>query len=481
MFKTPFLAASLSLGVAHAADQVVTLGDSLTFAYEAEFCFSQTITGFGTIGDGFPLTVRNWIEILSDPAYRGNHFDLGARDNLTVDPPADPPFTKYFRQAHNWAIPGLTVDGMRRFLTGESTFRDLLDDDPGFGTIDLMFDYSDYTPADFALSDFQSQVQNTAERMVIFVGGNDINAIYGTIYNGGSAGSFVADFMADMTAILDIVQGLKPNLPIVLVNVPHVGITQLVRESYPFHAVNTERVSAVLRDLNAQLLALANARGIGYADVYSPTLEMTINSGYYLTIHGLGFANQGTTPTNLNPVWLNGTLSKRFHPNTSAQAVVANEIIHAFNDRYNTGIAPLTATEMLVGLLGRTPTQADMTFATWHGNFFLGETTPPGGRADDSDGDGIPAGAEFALGLNPERHDSRFVRSRLTGGSLELSYPIRLASSTRYTLTPQSSNTLSGLFTPVTPTPTTGADGLARATIPAGPGKGFLRLKADVP
>jgi hypothetical protein len=132
-------------------EQIVTLGDSLTFAYEAEFCFSQPITGFGTVGDGFPLTVRNWIEILSDPAYRGSHFELGARDNLTVDPPLDPPFTKYFRQAHNWAIPGLKVDGMRRFLTGEANFRDLLDDDPGFSVIDLMFDYSDYTNADFAL------------------------------------------------------------------------------------------------------------------------------------------------------------------------------------------------------------------------------------------------------------------------------------------------------------------------------------------
>ena len=55
---TPRLATAITLattlaGTSSAADQVVTLGDSLTFAYEAEFGFDLTIQGLGSFGDGF--------------------------------------------------------------------------------------------------------------------------------------------------------------------------------------------------------------------------------------------------------------------------------------------------------------------------------------------------------------------------------------------------------------------------------------------
>ena len=73
-----------------------------------------------------------------------------------------------------------------------------------------------------------------------------------------------------------------------------------------------------------------------------------------LCIHGITFENRGSATGALERVWLNGPISANFHPNTNAQAVVANEIIAAFNTRYHTGIAPLTATEMLGGLLKKT-------------------------------------------------------------------------------------------------------------------------------
>jgi lysophospholipase L1-like esterase len=485
----PLLAClAVQCAAAPAAEQIVTLGDSLTFAYEAEFCFSQPITGFGVVGDGFPLTVRNWIEILSDPAYRGSHFELGTRDSITVSHPfnIDPPFTKYFRQAHNWAIPGLKVDGLRRFLTGEATFRDLLDDDPSFTVIDQLFDNSDYTNADFALSDLQSQIQNTAEKMVIFVGGNDIREVCSTIYNGGSAGTFVADFMADMVAILNIVQGLNPNLKIVLVNVPHVGITPKIRqENSPLNLAKVENVAAVLRDLNNQLAALATSRNIGYADVYTPTVHMANGSTYPLVIHGIICGNASNANGGQGNVWLGkGTttdLSDDFHPNTNAQALIANEIIHAFNRAYQTGIAPLTATEILGGLMARTTTDIDMTFTTWHDNFFKpAVSAPAAGAADDSDGDGINAGTEFALGLNPRLRDAEHVRHQLTGGMLELSYPLRLTTSTRFTLMPEAATDFNVGFAPFGPAPSPGPDGLARAAFPAATPKAFLRLKTTI-
>jgi lysophospholipase L1-like esterase len=482
-----FVAPAL-LGVAassaFAAEQIVTLGDSLTFAYEAEFGFQKTITlapGFTTtIGDNMPARVRNWIEILSNPAIRGDRFDLGTRDSVTVTPPLDPPFELYLRQGYNWAIPGLKVDDLRRFVTGDptATFTNLLGADAGFSTLGQILNYSDFNnTTDFNLTDFQNQVQNTAERVAISIGGNDINEVYATIYNGGSAGTFVADFMADMVAILDAVQTLNPNIQIVLVNVPHVGITPKVRVQNPYDPVKTELVSAVLRDLNGQLAVLAASRGIGYADIYKHTVAM-IDGVTDLIIHGVPFNNGGTMTGEAPSAWINGPISKNFHPNTCGQAVIANEVIHAFNKRYGTGIALLSSTEIHRNITPKSPlANIDMVFANWMTRHYLGGLP----ASNDTDGDGIAAGVEFALGLNPMVSDADKVASGIVAGALELAYPIRLPVSDKYTLVPESSETLNGVFTPFAVPPVPAADGLARARLTLGSKAQFIRLKVAIP
>jgi lysophospholipase L1-like esterase len=458
-----------------ATEQIVTLGDSLTFAYEAEFGF-QVSGSFGTVGDNMPSTVRNWIEILSDPAYRGDRFELGSRSDITVDPPSpfpDPNFDVYFRQSGNWAIPGLKVDELRRFITGDPAagFETFIS---GSSNLALLFSNSDAN-SKFQLTDLENQITNTAERLTLFIGGNDVKTVYGTIYNGGSAGTFVADFIADITAILDRVQTLNPNIQIVLVNVPHIGITLDVKQDYPYNAVNTERVSAVMRDLNGQLAALASARNIGFADIYAPTLRMLDTTK--LCIHGINFETSNGTETGaLGQVWLNGPISDNFHPNTNAQSVIANEIIHGFNRRYNTGIPLLTATEMLVGLSGKLAGELDISYTTWMNKFIPTGPTRP--MLEDSEGDGLTNGTEFALGLNPTVRDSDHVLSRRVGAEFELAYPTRLPSSTRYSLAPESSATLNSPFTPFTPSAVE-ADGLIHARIPIGATPGFIRLKAS--
>ena len=477
------LAAAFLLGTASlpAAEQIVTLGDSLTFAYEASFAFTEKIFGT-TYGDGFGTGVRNWIEILSSSSYRQNSFDLGARDSIKVPASIFPPriATLYFRQRNNWAVPGFKVNQLRRFISRQATITQLLAEDPDFSSLLLALNASDFNEStDFNVTELETQIATTGERLTFFIGGNDINAVYGTIYNGGSPGTFVDTFIADSAFILDWVLALNPSIQIVVVNLPHVGITPDVQATYPTDPVKTARVTAVLNDLNSRLATLAAERGLACADIFTTTLSL-LNPAP-MCIHGLQFQNSGSTTGDLNYVWLNGPVSANFHPNTNAQAVIANTIIDAFNRRYATGIAPLTATEMLGGLLGKSATAINLAYIDWITNFGF----PGAPENSDSDGDGIPAGIEFALGLNPSLGDSWKVSSQLADGTggreLELSYPLRLTSTTRFTLRPAASTGSLGSFVPFTTAPTPGPDGLARARIPATGPSAFIRLNCTLP
>ncbi len=460
------------------AEEVVTLGDSLTFAYEAEFGFRVTVPFSGTYGDNMPAHVRNWVEILGAPGYRSAWFDHGARKTFNLNfAPFGSNYTLLLRHENNWAIPGLRIAELRRFVLGEATFLDLVSESEDFALLGTALGLSDFEEEDFLVTDMEEQIADKAERLVFFIGGNDVRGIYGTVYNGGSAGSFSDDFIADADVVLARVRQLNPTIQIVVVAVPHIGITPDIKGSHPTDPVKTGRVTELLRDLNARLKALAEDYEAGFADIFSPTLSLLQPAP--LCIHGIAFANDGSATGNLNHVWLNGELSANFHPNTHAQAVIANAIIDAFNRRYGTGIAPLSATEILGNLLGKSAAEIDMSFAEWSAAFGLA------GQAEtaDTDHDGIPAGIEFALGLDPTFLDGDRVAMRLVTEPgppvFELSYPRRLPASARYTLRATTNATLSGAFTPVTPEPAAGTDGLLRATIPAG-ARGFMRLESTV-
>lgn len=463
------LASSLFFQSVPANETCVTLGDSLTFAYEAEFGFRVNTFFFGIIGDGFGPQVRNWIEILNDPLYRKSRFDMGTRSTFRLLNL----YTLFFRHQSNWALPGLRIEELRSFMAGTTNFRDLVSADPDLSLLLSLSNLNQDTA--FRLADLETQIQTTASRLVLFIGGNDVRAVYGDIYNSNAPGTFVADFLADAEEILDRVLVLNPTLQIVVVNVPHIGITPDIKSGYPTDPVKTGHVTAVLRELNSGLAALARERGLGYADVFTPTLSM-LGTGP-LAIHGIPFINDGSTTGNLDYVWLNGEYSANFHPNTNGQALIANEIIDAFNTRYATGIAPLSATEILSGLHGKSAAQIDMPFATWMTAYGL--TGLP--QTDDADGDGMPAAVEFALGLNPTLSDAWKVRSQVTpAAELELAYPIRLPVSARYSLAPAYSPDLTSPFTPFSILPQLESDGLARARLPISGGTGFLRLESTI-
>lgn len=452
---------------APAQEQVLTLGDSLTFAYEASFDFNISIPFVGSYGDGFSTDVKNWVEILSDPAYRNDHFDQGARNSINVAIF----FNLFLRRDFNWAIPGAKIDELRQFYSGTYTITELIAASDSLTELQTLIGLSSFGDDDFDLAQLEMQLGLEAERVVLFVGGNDINGIYGDVYNGLGAGTFVADFMDDATWIVDWVLIHNPGVEMVLVNVPHVGITPLVKASYPTDPIATGRVTEVLDDLNGQLADLATSRGIAYADVYTPTLSLLEPDP--LCVEGIEFANAGSTTGDLDFVWLNGEISDNFHPNTNAQALIANEIVHAFNEFYGLGVAPLSAAEILGGLLQKTPAEIDMPFSSWSTCYGL-----PGDLHADTDGDGLKDGLEFGLGLDPTRWDSHRVTSGLVEGGtmLELAYPRRLDASAQVTLEALGSTDLN--FTPLSPQPTPGADGLLRARIPVAGQKGFLKLRA---
>jgi len=158
-----------------AADQAVTLGDSLTFAYEGEFCFTVTIPFGETYGDNMPATVRNWIEILGKPAYRNAYFDQGPGKSVTISFGPFGSKTLFFRNEYNWAIPGLKVDQLRRFVVGEATFMELIGEDEDFESFATALDASTFDEEeDFNVEDMNVQISTTAERVVFFIGGNDV-------------------------------------------------------------------------------------------------------------------------------------------------------------------------------------------------------------------------------------------------------------------------------------------------------------------
>jgi hypothetical protein len=176
-------------------------------------------------------------------------------------------------------------------------------------------------------------------------------------------------------------------------------------------------------------------------------------------------------------VWLNGTASDGFHPNTNGQIVMANEIIRAFNEQYGGGIAPLTATEMLQDWLGQDP---EVSFANWLDCYGLAGAS----AQDDRDHDGLPAALEFGVGGDPLRSDPwlvEFSHGEENGEAyLEMAYSVRLPGTSQVTLEDEFSNDL--LQWNLLPGESeTGTDGRRHARIPLDASRGFLRLRATIP
>lgn len=389
-------------------ETVLVIGDSLSREYQFEFA-------------EFP-DARNWVELLavhrSDDFYFGQleSSDLGlladACDLFSLDNPlctALDPDGKLDRYRYNWAIPTYSAEAYADDLTGGSffqrRFQDLVNDD--FDNVDAV---------------------------VVFIGGNDIDRVYSSVYNGntGATNAIISSIGSDLEDIIDFVLDDTPGMRMILVNVPHVGATPEVKADHPTDPTKTGRVTAALQTLDANLRALAARKNIGYADILSLTIDFIPAAPY--CIGGFPFINQGTDTGAAESLWLGGELSQNFHPNTAGQALLANAIIAGFNAKYALGVTPFSEAEIVEDIVGlQTPLTA------WAAGFGL----PPDQRqpGDDPDMDGLINLIEFALDLNPSR-PSQLPSPTCDADTLEFEYRLRPQACDYVAAIPESSSDL---------------------------------------
>jgi lysophospholipase L1-like esterase len=379
----------------NAAEKIVVIGDSLSKEYALEF---------PALNPGNPAAwgERNWLELLSE--HRSGLVDIG-RESVWPD-------SRFLGHEYNFAFPGSTTSEWVEILTSPIV-----------------------TNPEFLASrlNLNLALKDDADRVVIFLGANDMKNNYGTYAGGADPAEFIDTVVSNLSALVDHVRALNSSVPIVLVNVPDVGATPVVLDEHPDPA-RRQRVADITSGINSRLQQLADAEKIGYADVAQLTTQML--SPDRIVIGGVRFfVSVDHKFLSNDPEYLFSP--DGFHVNTSVQLLIANSIISAFREAYpqQTDV-PLFETEELLTILGISP---DITAEEWVEAYglggFMGE--------NDSDGDGATRLQEFAYGMDPRVADSeKRPQGSWTGNQLELRYQLRVAGSNHFTAVPEFSKDL---------------------------------------
>lgn len=392
------LAATAVIAAAHAGENVLVIGDSLSKEYETEFK--------GLYPDHpSAWQARNWNELLDER--RNSKFDLGSWGIF-----ADFRLTGH---TFNAAKPGGTAREFRNFLRQDQAAEDEVTASTGGSLVWPFFP---------AWLDTFDDLLGDAEKLVIFYGGNDLalgnsdplanpdhngqpkQIDYESIYDGRFGDASDPDRLRDSIRknLRSIVQYLRvppsgqtrPRFggPIVLVNTPHVGATPKVLSDTGSNAAGHARCTAMIERLNDELQALADEFDLGYADVYAVTDRIRQPGDF--TIGGIRFSRSPDPDCGPRALFS----GDGFHPNTPAQALMAQTILAAFRAKYpdtagNT--PPLSDREIIEDILGL---PIDTGFKEW-----LSENGVPDNRRgplSDPDADGRPNLLEFALaGYHP--------------------------------------------------------------------------------
>lgn len=357
------------------AANFVTIGDSLT----AEYDVIPEIPGFDNLPTDYAkVTVpgweaMSWVEVAGK--LRARYFNFGGWKSLS-DPWLVPRLSGY---EYNWAVPGVDAKQYADFVSS-SIFSN---------------------PLYFAgRQPLEAQLKDKAQRVVIWLGGNDFRAKYGFLYDGGSSMAFVDGLIDDLGTIIDFVRKQNAGVQIVIGEVPDLGATPAKKAAHPDPAKRA-RVTAVTVEVNRRLAELAAEKNVVVADTYSATAALVKDEPLYFG--GVRILNDKHADNHPRFAFVRDGL----HPNTALQVVNVRAIIRAFNRGYGAGIPTITDIEALQ-LMGIDP---DQPFVDWLGRLGLSDKS----FEADSEHDGLSQLAEFAFGLNPTIADADRLPVKLAG------------------------------------------------------------------
>lgn len=359
--------ASFLVAANHAAAaplRVVVIGDSLTEEYAFEVPFSAP--------DSNPAVAnaRNWPELLS--AHRAADVTFGSYNSAYFSYPD----LRNGGYKTNYGVPSFTTGDWVAVI--QSTILDTFSSDP---VVALRY------PTRLALA---RHLQDEADVAVIFLGGNDLKRNYTGVFHDTNPPALLAQATANLTIIHDFVRATAPALPIVIATSPDIGATPEVASKYndPARlAIARQRVAA----MNAATEVMATGRGATVARVHLLTDRVFDEHPFHL--NGTVFS---MVPDPANPPHA-AFCKDGFHPNTSAQALIADILIDALNRATARAIPRPANREILGTVLGLNP---DQPYLDWAG--------AAGGMNDDPDHDGLPNLTEFLLGTPPDHPSAPF-------------------------------------------------------------------------
>jgi lysophospholipase L1-like esterase len=344
--------------------KVLAIGDSLTEEYAFELPFSAPDS------DPLDANTENWPEILS--GHRADTFTVGSY-NSTLFSYRDLRNGGYL---FNYGVPGFrTWDWI---AVCQSTFLDLISSDP---VIVLRY------PTKQAILGHLDNV----DAVVIFLGGNDVESVYGGIFNDAQPPALLAQTVSNLAFIHDYVRNHGGNVPIIIATVPDVGATEKIASKYTDPA---KRVTARARiaAMNASIMTMAASRGATVARI--DTVTDRIFDQVPMNLNGTGFIYPPSPENSPRPVFC----KDGFHPATMVQALIADQILAALNLATGRNIPRLSPREILGPVLGLNPDQPYLDWAAGAGGF-----------DQNPDGDGLPNLAEFVLATSPTTAGSPFI------------------------------------------------------------------------
>lgn len=372
---------------------VLVVGDSLSKEYAAEFPVLYP-------GNPGAWAARNWGEILSEE--RGEWFSQG---NWGI-------YGDWRLTGHefNWSKPGGTAREFRNFVRQTADAQVEVLASSGGAAL-----WSQYPAWRTAITGQLGKV----DKVVIFLGGNDLalgnsdptaNPVvdgkavaldYAAIYedkygDAANASDLAASLRANLKSIVDWFRVPRTGYaaryagPMVLCAVPHVGCTPKVQAEVGRDPERTAVITGMLEGLNGYLKAYAESKDVGFADVYAITKQI-LEPGPYC-IGGVEFLKEADADCGVRALFS----GDGFHPNTAAQAKLAQVIGDAFRSQYPALAAEMPRLgdrEILTEVLGL---PGDLGYVEWMDA--AGIAVGARGPLSDPDGDGMANMLEYALG-----------------------------------------------------------------------------------